>query len=250
MVVGVMGWAKLDDRRHTNPKLRRAGLEAAGLDAYGLTYCSANETDGFMDSSVVEMLAGVRHWKKIVQRLVDEERWTHDDLRDGWWIVHYLEFNPSHESLEAKRTTDRVRKESTRTPKGTFKESEPPRPDPTRPDKTSRRTSAPQDLPITENMHSWAKDRGLTKLDLDRETTKMLDFHRAKGSKFIDWIAAWRTWMNRAGEYHLSLVAPVTPISGARIPPPRKTCGECDAGFIEQDDGTLKQCPCTKATTA
>lgn len=207
-----MGWAKLDDRRHTNAKLRRAGLEAAGLDAYALTYCSANETDGFVDEAVVEMLAGVRNWRKIVERLVDAGRWTVDESGSGWWLVNYLEFNPSHGDLESKRTSDRVRKESARNPRGTFKESH--HPDPTRPDpykKARQRTSAPLTFSVDNQIQQWAKDHGFEGLDLKAETEKFLDWHRAKGSLFKDWNAAWRSWIRKAAEFNPNAVKSVTP---------------------------------------
>jgi len=82
-----MGWAKLDDNRHQNPKLRRAGLEASCLDSYGITYAVANKTDGFLDEVVVRMLAGVRNWRKIANALVQVEMWERDEERCGWWIM-------------------------------------------------------------------------------------------------------------------------------------------------------------------
>lgn len=39
------------------------------------------------------------------------------------------------------------------------------------------------------------------KIDMVYETEKFLDHHRAKGSKFLDWEAAWRNWMRRAIEW-------------------------------------------------
>lgn len=44
-------------------------------------------------------------------------------------------------------------------------------------------------------MRSWAKGRGITAA-LPVETEQWLDYHRARGSRFIDWQASWRTWMN------------------------------------------------------
>lgn len=98
-----MGWAKFDDKRHQNPKIRRVGLEASGLDCHGITYAAAMETDGFLDENVVEMLAGVKHWRKIVAKLVVENRWERDNERGGWWIHDYLEFNPSRDEIAAQR---------------------------------------------------------------------------------------------------------------------------------------------------
>jgi hypothetical protein len=35
---------------------------------------------------------------------------------------------------------------------------------------------------------------------VQKETSTFEDWHRAKGSTFKDWKAAWRTWMRRANE--------------------------------------------------
>lgn len=50
-------------------------------------------------------------------------------------------------------------------------------------------------------MRDWATAQHLT-INLERETARFLDHHRAKGSVFKDWAAAWRTWMSRAAEYN------------------------------------------------
>jgi len=82
-----MGWAKLDDRWHQDPRLWKAGLEATGLACRGITYAVANKTNGFLDESVVQMLAGVRNWRKIANALVLTETWESDEGRGGWWIM-------------------------------------------------------------------------------------------------------------------------------------------------------------------
>lgn len=105
-----MGWCRNDDGRHENPKLLRAGLEADGLHARMSTYSSRHETDGFVDEIVVEGLARVRHWRKIVERLVAEGLAHRDDEKRGWWVHDYLEYNPSHQELEEKRRKERERK--------------------------------------------------------------------------------------------------------------------------------------------
>lgn len=72
-----------------------------------------------------------------------------------------------------------------------------------------RATRAPDEFDITDDLRKWASDRGIV-ADLDRETERFLDHHRAKGSTFTNWQAAWRTWMNRAEQY-----ANVRPLSSS-----------------------------------
>lgn len=63
-----------------------------------------------------------------------------------------------------------------------------------------RRTTAPNNLLVTEPMRDWARDHSLT-VDLARETDKFLNYHRSKGTRFSDWVAAWRNWMLKAQDF-------------------------------------------------
>ena len=56
---------------------------------------------------------------------------------------------------------------------------------------------APRGLGITDAMTTWAKNNGVF-VDLVTETEQFLDHHRAKGSKYKDWVSAWRTWMRNS----------------------------------------------------
>lgn len=99
-----MGWAKIDDKRWQHPKLRRAGLEASCLDYHAISYAAAMKTDGFIDENVAEMIAGVKHWRKLVARLVEVNRWERDSSgREGWWIHDYLDYNPSAAEIAAQQ---------------------------------------------------------------------------------------------------------------------------------------------------
>lgn len=104
-----MPWAKFDDRRHENPKLRQAGLECDGLDARAITYCAGQLTDGFVPTASVQMLAGVTRWRRLAKKLEEVGRWDRDDDRDGWWVHDYLEYNPSKADIEADRQAKRQR---------------------------------------------------------------------------------------------------------------------------------------------
>lgn len=97
-------WVKLIPARALNPKLRRAGLAARGLDEAAMCWSSLHGTDGFMSTASVAMLAaehGTKAWRPLVDRLVKEERW--DETEGGWQIRNFLEFNPSAAEWEALR---------------------------------------------------------------------------------------------------------------------------------------------------
>lgn len=66
--------------------------------------------------------------------------------------------------------------------------------------KTRRATPAPEDLTITESMRDWGRQHAPL-IDGTKQTRQFLDHHRAKGSVFKDWTAAWRTWMGNAQSY-------------------------------------------------
>ena len=59
-----------------------------------------------------------------------------------------------------------------------------------------RKTPAPDHLPVNDAMTTLAKSKGYTG-DLAELTATFLDHHRAKGSLFIDWTAAWKNWLRK-----------------------------------------------------
>lgn len=61
-------------------------------------------------------------------------------------------------------------------------------------------TAAPASFEVDSDLRQWAATKA-PRVDLSRETDRWLDHHRAKGSTFSDWRAAWRTWMSRAEQY-------------------------------------------------
>lgn len=60
---------------------------------------------------------------------------------------------------------------------------------------------APEAFEITEPMWSWAQEQGVPDDRIQPETAKFLDHHKAKGSLFSDWPAAWRKWMRNVVEF-------------------------------------------------
>ena len=103
-----MGWVRLTDRRALNPKLRRAGLAARGLDEAVLCQIAADESDGHVTRATVEMIArahGERRWERLVAALVEVGRWI--PAGGGWDVKDYLEFNFSKAQWEAEREKKR-----------------------------------------------------------------------------------------------------------------------------------------------
>lgn len=58
------------------------------------------------------------------------------------------------------------------------------------------KTLAPDSFPVTEEMAEYASKQGITdQHTLADQTERFLLHHRAKGSKFSNWYAAWQTWI-------------------------------------------------------
>src|ERR1700730_15830050 len=99
-----MSWARMDDGRALNAKMRRVALEALGLDDAAICQAAADLSDGFVSDDTVELLAiahGCKQWSRPVKRLVDEKRWEREDKLAGYWIHDYLEYNPSRAEVLA-----------------------------------------------------------------------------------------------------------------------------------------------------
>jgi hypothetical protein len=57
----------------------------------------------------------------------------------------------------------------------------------------SRAHPAPDDFVLTDDRKRYAEGKGLT--GTAEQFDQFLDHHKAKGSQFVDWNAAWQTWV-------------------------------------------------------
>jgi hypothetical protein len=102
-----MPWVKLDDSFYSHPKVVNAGHEAVGLYVTALSYSSHHLTDGHVPEAWVKQQVGSRT-RKLVTALVDQRLWEPNGT--GWVIHDYLDYNPTAESIRAKRQKDSERK--------------------------------------------------------------------------------------------------------------------------------------------
>lgn len=63
----------------------------------------------------------------------------------------------------------------------------------------SRARPLPADFDLTEEREAYARVQGLN--DAPSVFAHFADYHKAKGSTFKDWDAAWRTWCRREAGY-------------------------------------------------
>lgn len=64
-------------------------------------------------------------------------------------------------------------------------------------------TTLPDDFSLTDKMREWFGKQSDFFLDIDKTTSMWKDSMLAKGYEYKDWVAAWRTGMNKAHEWHL-----------------------------------------------
>lgn len=118
-------WVRLDDSFADDPRVLRAGSEAAWLHVRGLCYSARHLTDGRIPR---EFLVGHRGGAPLARKLVEVGLWQ--ESMDGYVIADYLAWNPPASGVKEKRAKDAERK---RNLKGFSVESERDPPSPSRP---------------------------------------------------------------------------------------------------------------------
>lgn len=273
-----MGWVRVDDSFYDHPKFAKAGPLGIAQWLAALAWSNRNLQNGKVPKSVSRRLLdweGVA-WKmwgndlfgagedaeadEVSELLVDCGLW---EAADGGYLIHdYDKYQPSAEQIQAarlevsKKKSDAGRKGAAKRwqngkPDGTAiaegmakpKQNDSPNPNPNSVSKETERrkkTSAlPPDFEITDGMFKWAQKKGLSDPVIVREGEKFINHHRAKGSKMLDWNAAWRTWILRCLEYN--------PAPEAESEPPKPIeCSnpECEGGVVETDAGYVSCVAC------
>ena len=107
-----MTWLKTDDKFPEHRKVRRLADGAYRLHHTAMCACAKDETDGKVtEADIADMEHGSR-LRKHVDVLVAAGLW--EVVKGGWLIHDYLDYNPSHAALNAKRAADRERQEKYR----------------------------------------------------------------------------------------------------------------------------------------
>lgn len=99
-----MTWFYVDDHEHDAAWVRRAGLEAYGLDRAAGSWSADNLTDGWVPAAVaVRWTGSVDRLEDLAGRLVGAGRWTPEEVDDekGWRIDWTQQ--PTREDVESKR---------------------------------------------------------------------------------------------------------------------------------------------------
>jgi hypothetical protein len=235
-------WARLDDAILDNPKIIAAGPLGFALHVAAITWCARNLTDGLIPKRRVPQLLDIPSLQvsettkvRVLHALTpddlaaDLERiglWH--DRGENWEVHDYLVYNLSKDEILARRERERTKKAKQRlhlivspqvspgdsrgnlthpVPVPVPKEEEDPPlaslgpPQSARAARSLRATQWPQDFTLTDERRALAVAAGL---EAAPEWNAFRDCHQAKGSRFVNWDAAWRTWLRRAPDFHRS----------------------------------------------
>lgn len=100
-----MAWFNADDKMHSHPKSRIAGLEAMGLWLLAGTYCTDYLTDGEVPEWFVESWP---RGKQLAGKLVKAGFW--EAAEDGWQFLSWAEYQRTKEQVLAAKEKAAERK--------------------------------------------------------------------------------------------------------------------------------------------
>lgn len=236
-----MSWLKVDDGFHSHPKVMRAGTAAAGLWVRCGSYVAQHLTDGFVPREVARAYGS----RAQITALVEAGLWT--EVEGGWCFHDWDEHNPTAIEVRADRAAKHEAKVragrsgglasgvarrkhggSTAEANGEAqpKQNEAPsRPVPSLTPQTPsvgrrkrRATPPPDTFELDDDLRAWGREHAPHVTDPAAETRQFLDHARANAKTFVDWRAAWRTWMGNAEKYALERRGNVRPMRGnARV---------------------------------
>lgn len=100
-----MAWFNADDKMHSHPKVRQAGLEAIGLWTVAGTYCTDYLTDGHVPAWFVDS------WpkgKNLAAKLVTARLW--EATEGGWTFLSWSEYQRTRQQVEKDKAAAAKRK--------------------------------------------------------------------------------------------------------------------------------------------
>lgn len=130
-----MTWFKVDDGWWSHPKVIPLDSDPRAIWVSAGSWCAQHLTDGFLPHYALKMITDLRgnKLKAACQELIDAGLWK---ARPGGYQFHdWDKYQPMREEVERRREVDRVRKaesrvrkDSTRSPRGQKSESDSPGP--------------------------------------------------------------------------------------------------------------------------
>lgn len=104
-----MAWFRVDDTFHSHPKVRAAGLAAAGLWGAAGSYCMAYKTDGFIPDWWINSWGAAG--KAAARKLVEVGLWEGaiEDIARGYRFHDWSDYQASSDEVERDREFARER---------------------------------------------------------------------------------------------------------------------------------------------
>jgi hypothetical protein len=199
----------VDDRFFSHPKIVGTSLAARGLWITALSWSSSMETDGRIPASVLQVFSPYDP-DPLTNELVARGLWERTE--DGFRVHDFLDWNPSRETLVARRQAANARliahrerkRDSNALQARSCNASETPAP--SRPDPShkrerrslSRATQWPDDFTLTLDRADVGRELGV---DVTVEWNKFKDHALKDGVTHKNWDAAWRYWCRRVPEF-------------------------------------------------
>lgn len=161
-----MGWVKLDDGFHLNPKITGLSDRAFRVYVEMLAWSSCNLTDGVLPARIVRDIratdARTLRRERVHPRAELARAGLWEEQADGSYLIHdYLEYNPSREQVKERRQAAKERQArrrddgsgrfvSRRDSRRDNSDVTPPRPDPYR-ERESLSSASRRDNDADEN---------------------------------------------------------------------------------------------------
>ena len=231
-----MTWFRVDDQSPFHRKVIAAGNEAWGAFCRGGAVSSGQRTDGFVADEVAFLIAAEPIWKRLVEvKLAHREDggWRLHDYTDWNPTAKEVEKLRKAKASAGKvggRASGKRRAEPKHSGEADAQASASEDVEPRAPvvgeasgeaqgEDQERSGSGSGSSPNGGAGGSRSKPRGtrcpasdvsaadldawLMKLGISRspEVDHWLDHHRAKGSIFVEWAAAWRTWQRNGARF-------------------------------------------------
>jgi hypothetical protein len=227
-------WFKVDDGFAFHRKAIRAGNTALGLWVRAGSWCAQQLTDGHVPEEMLALLGGT---VDDADDLVKATLWI--TVEDGYQFADWGDYQPTKADVEEERAKARERQKEWRKNRGNAgsnavtsgvtnavtdgvtatvtdiashagSNGAPSLPFPSTPIPSvngarKRATRRPSDWQPNDTHKRIAADLDL---DIAAEVEQFHDFHDSKGSSFIDWDAAFRTWLRKSRDFGSSRYRP------------------------------------------
>lgn len=105
-----MTWVRIDDAMPRNRKIRSLSARAFQLHIFAICYCSEHLTDGYLTTAEVrELGATAKQISELSTSNYPEFSPLWEQVRGGFLIHDYLDYNPSREDVNRDRERARER---------------------------------------------------------------------------------------------------------------------------------------------